>query len=84
MVTPPERPDGREPAGDDAGTQFRRAMFPETDGPRGAAEHVVVRVAAGGRWARSNSTTIALMGLWYASAAYRQADLRRHPGRDTR
>jgi peptide-methionine (S)-S-oxide reductase len=66
--------------GNDVGTQYRSAIFPQTDDQRAAAERVVARVGASDRWTRPITTSIEPPGAWYTAEAYHQDYLRKHPG----
>jgi hypothetical protein len=56
------------------------AIFPQTDAQRVAAERVIARVSASGRWQRPITTSIEPAGPWYSGDAYHQDYLRKHPG----
>ncbi len=73
-------PTTRNRQGNDVGTQYRSAIFPQNDEQRGIAERVVARVDASGRWARPVTTTIEPPGVWYSAEESRQDYLRKHPG----
>jgi methionine-S-sulfoxide reductase len=66
--------------GNDAGTQYRSAIFPQTDEQRAVAERVIARVDASRRWTRPVTTRIEPPGTWYGAEAYHQDYLRKHPG----
>ena len=65
--------------GNDAGTQYRSAIFPQTPEQQGAAERVRARVEASGRWRRPITTTIEPASTWYSAENYHQDYLRKHP-----
>ena len=44
--------------GNDVGTQYRSAIFPQTPEQKAAAERVIARVAASGKWKRPITTSI--------------------------
>src|ERR687893_3236016 len=44
--------------GNDTGTQYRSAIFPQTAEQQAAAERVTARITASGRWRRPIATTI--------------------------
>ena len=66
--------------GNDAGTQYRSAIFPQTPAQRESAERVKARVAASGRWHRPITTTLEPASTWYSAEGYHQDYLRKHPG----
>src|SRR3712207_5584887 len=66
--------------GGDVGTQYRSAIFPQTEEQRAVAERVIERVAASGRWERPITTSIEPAGTWYGAEEYHQDYLRKHPG----
>jgi methionine-S-sulfoxide reductase len=66
--------------GNDVGTQYRSAIFPQTEEQRAIAERVIERVAVSGRWKRPVTTSIEPAAAWYDAEAYHQDYLRKHPG----
>jgi len=66
--------------GNDVGTQYRSAIFPQTPEQKSAAEQVKARVEASGKWRRPITTTIEPASTWYSAEAYHQDYLRKHPG----
>ena len=66
--------------GNDVGTQYRSAIFPQTDEQRAIAARVIERVDASGRWRRPITTSIEPAGTWYSAEDYHQDYLRKHPG----
>ena len=66
--------------GNDVGTQYRSAIFPQTEEQRATAERVIARVGASGRWKRPVTTSIEPAAAWYGAEDYHQDYLRRHPG----
>lgn len=66
--------------GNDVGTQYRSAIFPQTDEQRAIAERVIARVDASGRWKRPVTTSIEPAGTWYSAEEYHQNYLRNHGG----
>ena len=66
--------------GNDVGTQYRSAIFPQTEEQRTIAERVIARVDASGRWKRPVTTSIEPAGTWYSAEEYHQDYLRKHPG----
>jgi methionine-S-sulfoxide reductase len=73
-------PTTRNRQGNDVGTQYRSAIFPQNDEQRAIAERVIARVDASGRWARPVTTTIEPPGVWYSAEESHQDYLRKHPG----
>jgi methionine-S-sulfoxide reductase len=72
-------PTTRNRQGNDVGTQYRSAIFPQTLQQRTTAEQVKARVEASGRWKRPIATTIEPASTWYSAEAYHQDYLRKHP-----
>jgi methionine-S-sulfoxide reductase len=66
--------------GNDVGTQYRSAIFPQTPEQRITAERVKARVEASGKWKRPITTTIEPAATWYSAEGYHQDYLRKHPG----
>ena len=66
--------------GNDTGTQYRSAIFPQTQDQRAIAERVIARVDASGRWRRPVTTSIEPAATWYSAEEYHQDYLRKHPG----
>lgn len=66
--------------GNDVGTQYRSAIFPQTPDQRETAERVRARVEASGKWKRPITTTIEPASTWYGAEEYHQDYLRKHPG----
>jgi methionine-S-sulfoxide reductase len=66
--------------GNDIGTQYRSAIFPQSAEQQAAAERVKARVEASGRWRRPITTTIEPASTWYSAEDYHQDYLRKHPG----
>jgi methionine-S-sulfoxide reductase len=66
--------------GNDVGTQYRSAIFPQTPEQTSTAERVKARVEASGKWRRPITTTIEPASAWYSAEAYHQDYLRKHPG----
>ena len=66
--------------GNDVGTQYRSAIFPQTPAQEEAAARVIERVKASGRWKRAITTTIEPPSTWYSAEAYHQDYLRQNPG----
>jgi len=66
--------------GNDVGTQYRSAIFPQSEQQREIAERVKARAAASGRWKRPITTSIEPAATWYSAESYHQDYLRTHPG----
>jgi peptide-methionine (S)-S-oxide reductase len=66
--------------GNDVGTQYRSAIFPQTPEQKSTADRVKARVEASGRWKRPITTTIEPASTWYSAEGYHQDYLRKHPG----
>ena len=66
--------------GNDVGTQYRSAIFPQTPEQKETAERVKSRVDASGKWKRPVTTTIEPASTWYSAEEYHQDYLRKHPG----
>ena len=66
--------------GNDIGTQYRSAIFPQTPEQRAAAERVKARVEGSGRWRRPITTSIEPASAWYSAEDYHQDYLRKNPG----
>ena len=66
--------------GNDVGTQYRSAIFPQTEEQRAAAERVIARVQASGKWKRPITTSIEPASTWYSAEGYHQDYLRKNVG----
>jgi methionine-S-sulfoxide reductase len=66
--------------GNDVGTQYRSAIFPQSPEQQEAADRVKARVEASGQWRRPITTTIEPASTWYSAEDYHQDYLRKHPG----
>jgi methionine-S-sulfoxide reductase len=66
--------------GNDIGTQYRSAIFPQTPEQQVVAERVRERVERSGRWRRPITTTIEPASTWYSAERYHQDYLQNHPG----
>ena len=66
--------------GNDVGTQYRSAIFPQTPEQKATAERVKARVEASGKWKRLITTSIEPASTWYSAEGYHQDYLRKHPG----
>jgi methionine-S-sulfoxide reductase len=65
--------------GNDIGTQYRSAVFPQNEEQRRIAEQVKTRVDASGKWKRPITTSIEPPSTWYSAEAYHQDYLKKHP-----
>ena len=66
--------------GNDVGTQYRSAIFPQNAEQREIAERVKASVAASGKWKKPVTTSIEAASTWYSAEQYHQDYLRKHPG----
>ena len=66
--------------GNDTGTQYRSAIFPQSAEQQATAERVKARVDASGSWKRPITTSIEPAGKWYSAEQYHQDYLRKNPG----
>jgi methionine-S-sulfoxide reductase len=66
--------------GNDIGTQYRSAIFPQTTIQESIAKSVIARVGASGTWARPITTTIEKASTWYDAEDYHQDYLQKNPG----
>jgi methionine-S-sulfoxide reductase len=66
--------------GNDVGTEYRSAIFPQTPEQEVIAERVRARVSASGKWKRPVVTSIEPALPWYSAEAYHQDYLRKNPG----
>jgi methionine-S-sulfoxide reductase len=73
-------PTTRNRQGNDVGTQYRSAIFPQSPEQEATARAVIARVDASGAWPRPVTTTIEPAATWYSAEAEHQDYLRKHPG----
>ena len=66
--------------GNDIGTQYRSAIFPQSAEQRETAERVIKRVDESGKWKRPITTSVEPAGTWYSAEAYHQDYLKKNPG----
>jgi methionine-S-sulfoxide reductase len=66
--------------GNDTGTQYRSAIFPQSEEQRETAARVIDRVNAAGTWTRPITTSIEPASTWYSAETYHQDYLRKNPG----
>jgi peptide methionine sulfoxide reductase msrA/msrB len=73
-------PTTRNRQGNDAGTQYRSAIFYSNDEERRIAEKVKARVDASGKWSRPIVTEIVPATSFWPAEEYHQHYLQKHPG----
>jgi peptide methionine sulfoxide reductase msrA/msrB len=66
--------------GNDVGTQYRSAIFYESDEQRRVAEKVKASVEASGKWKRPITTEIVTATEFWPAEDYHQNYLQKHPG----
>ncbi|MEO8701291.1 MAG: peptide-methionine (S)-S-oxide reductase MsrA [Kofleriaceae bacterium] len=66
--------------GNDAGTQYRSAIFPTSDVQLQIAERVKARVVKSNAWKKPITTTIETNATWVRAEDYHQDYLVKHPG----
>jgi methionine-S-sulfoxide reductase len=66
--------------GNDIGTQYRSAIFPQSPEQAKIAEQVIARVQASGKWKKPVTTTIEPASTWYSAEKYHQDYLKKNPG----
>jgi methionine-S-sulfoxide reductase len=66
--------------GNDVGTQYRSAIFPQSPEQHATAEAVRERVNSSGKWGRPVTTSIEPASTWYDAEGYHQDYLRKNPG----
>ncbi len=66
--------------GNDIGTQYRSAIFPQSPAQQAVAEQVKARVDASGKWKKPITTSIEPAGTWYSAERYHQDYLQKNPG----
>ncbi len=66
--------------GNDQGTQYRSAIFPQSRAQHAAAATVMARVAASGTWDKPLTTTVEPNATWVRAEDYHQDYLIKHPG----
>jgi methionine-S-sulfoxide reductase len=66
--------------GNDVGTQYRSAIFPQSSEQKNTAERVKARVEASGKWKRPITTSIEPAAAWYSAEEYHQDYLRKNSG----
>jgi methionine-S-sulfoxide reductase len=65
--------------GNDVGTQYRSAIFPQHPEQQSIAERVKARVEASGKWKWPITTSIEPASTWYSAEGYHQDYLRKQP-----
>ncbi len=73
-------PTTKDRQGNDAGPQYRSAIFPMNDAQRKTAEQVRTRVEKSGAWRKPITTTIESNATWVRAEEYHQNYLVKHPG----
>ncbi len=66
--------------GNDAGSQYRSAIFYTSPEQRDIAERVKQRVEKSGKWKKAITTEIAAASTWYSAEKNHQDYLQRNPG----
>ena len=66
--------------GNDIGTQYRSAIFPQSPEQAKIAEQVIARVQASGKWKKPITTSIEPASTWYSAEKYHQDYLKKNPG----
>ena len=66
--------------GNDTGTQYRSAIFPQSPEQKESAERVIARVSASGKWKRPITTSVEPASAWYSAEKYHQDYLKKNPG----
>jgi peptide methionine sulfoxide reductase msrA/msrB len=66
--------------GNDVGTQYRSALFVTDDAQKKAAEAVIAKVNASGKWKKPVVTTIEPFKKWWKGEDYHQDYLVKNPG----
>lgn len=66
--------------GNDIGTQYRSAIFPQSPEQATVAEQAIARAQTSGRWKKPITTTIEPASAWYSAEKYHQDYLRKNPG----
>ena len=66
--------------GNDIGTQYRSAIFPQSPEQEATARRVIARVDEAGKWRRPITTSIEPAATWYSAETYHQDYLRKNPG----
>ncbi len=65
--------------GNDTGTQYRSAIFPQSPEQAKIAEQAIAHVQASGKWKKPITTTIELASTWYSAEKYHQDYLKKNP-----
>jgi methionine-S-sulfoxide reductase len=66
--------------GNDIGTQYRSAIFPQSPEQEKIAEQAIARVQASGKWKKPITTSIEPASAWYSAEKYHQDYLKKNPG----
>ena len=65
--------------GNDIGTQYRSAIFPQSPEQEKIAEQAIAHVQASGKWKKPITTTIEPASTWYSAEKYHQDYLKKNP-----
>lgn len=66
--------------GNDMGTQYRSAIFTNSDEQAAIAKQVIEKVNASGRWKKPVVTQVTPAGSWFKAEEYHQDYLQKNPG----
>lgn len=66
--------------GNDIGTQYRSAIFPQSPEQAKVAEQAIANAQTSGRWKKPITTTIEPPSRWYSAEKYHQDYLEKNPG----
>jgi len=66
--------------GNDIGTQYRSAIFPQSPEQAKIAEQAIAHAQASGRWKKPITTSIEPASTWYSAEKYHQDYLKKNPG----
>ncbi len=72
-------PSTKNRQGNDVGTSYRSAVFTLDEGQKRAAEEVIARVNASGRWPGKVATEVSAAPVFHPAEAYHQDYLQRYP-----
>ncbi|MEO7043293.1 MAG: peptide-methionine (S)-S-oxide reductase MsrA [Gemmatimonadaceae bacterium] len=65
--------------GNDIGTQYRSAIFPQSPEQEKVAEKAIANAQVSGRWKKPITTTIEPASAWYSAEKYHQDYLKKNP-----
>jgi peptide-methionine (S)-S-oxide reductase len=74
-------PTSRDRQGNDAGPQYRSAIFYQDEGQRATAEETIRKLDAGGAWPTPIVTEVRPAGAFYRAEDYHQEYFRNNPDR---